>query len=149
MFSVGVGRGAVLTDSVLLNVLMFRRKTTTMLFKMLGIERSYQLMQNETMHKPRQMFVTQSRVLAEKVKDFFLKLHESLLSADKSPEEIRAIVASRQAQQEQGLVDLDEEIDWRGDLPKRYGDLTDEHFPMFITYDQVRISCRVLGDLSC
>ncbi|OSX68101.1 hypothetical protein POSPLADRAFT_1128861 [Postia placenta MAD-698-R-SB12] len=116
-------------------------KTTTMLFKMLGIERSYQLMQNETMHKPRQMFVTQSRVLAEKVKDFFLKLHESLLSADKSPEEIRAIVASRQAQQEQGLVDLDEEIDWRGDLPKRYGDLTDEHFPMFITYDQL---CRLL-----
>lgn len=116
-------------------------KTTTMLFKMLGIERSYQLMQNETMHKPRQMFVTQSRVLAEKVKEFFLKLYESLLSADKSPEEIRAIIAARQAQQEQGLVDLDEEVDWRGDLPKRYGDLNDEHFPMFITYDQL---CRLL-----
>ncbi|OSX68102.1 hypothetical protein POSPLADRAFT_1165650 [Postia placenta MAD-698-R-SB12] len=112
-------------------------KTTTMLFKMLGIERSFQLMQNDAMHRPRQMFVTQSRVLAEKVKEFFMKLHESLLSADKSPEEIKAIVAARQARQARGLVDQDEEIDWRGDLPKRFSDLKDEHFPMFVTYHQV------------
>lgn len=83
-------------------------KTTTMLFKMLGIERSFQLMQNDDMHRPRQMFVTQSRVLAEKVKEFFMKLHESLLSADKSPEEIKAVVAARQARQARGLVDQDE-----------------------------------------
>ncbi|KAF9818499.1 hypothetical protein IEO21_02737 [Rhodonia placenta] len=112
-------------------------KTTTMLFKMLGIERSFQLMQNDDMHRPRQMFVTQSRVLAEKVKEFFMKLHESLLSADKSPEEIKAVVAARQARQARGLVDQDEEIDWRGDLPKRFSDLKDEHFPMFVTYHQV------------
>lgn len=108
-----------------------------MLFKMLGIERSFQLMQNDDMHRPRQMFVTQSRVLAEKVKEFFMKLHESLLSADKSPEEIKAVVAARQARQARGLVDQDEEIDWRGDLPKRFSDLKDEHFPMFVTYHQV------------
>ncbi|PCH33046.1 hypothetical protein WOLCODRAFT_62498 [Wolfiporia cocos MD-104 SS10] len=115
-------------------------KTTTMLFKMLGIERSWQMYQ-DTMPKPRQMFVTQSRVLAEKVQEFFVKLYESLSAANKSPEEIKKIAAAKETQQEQGLVDLDEEIDWRGDLPKRYGDLQDEHFPMFVTFDQL---CRLL-----
>ncbi|GBE78672.1 predicted protein [Sparassis crispa] len=123
-------------------------KTTTMLFKMLGIERSWQAFA-ETMPKPRQLFVTQSRVLAEKVEEYFSKLHESLATANQSAEELKKTVASKTARHEQGLVDLDEEIDWRGDLPKRFGELQDEHFPMFITFDQL---CRLLeaefGELS-
>lgn len=39
----------------------------------------------------------------------------------------------------QGLFNLDEEVDNRGDLPERYSDLTDAHFPLFVTYDQVCI----------
>ncbi|TFK88273.1 hypothetical protein K466DRAFT_598787 [Polyporus arcularius HHB13444] len=115
-------------------------KTTTMLFKMLGIERAWEA-HREAMAKPRQLFVTQSRVLAEKVEEYFAKLLESLATASQSPTELVNIATRRKQQQEQGLVDRDEEIYWRGDLPKRYGALKEEHFPMFLTFDHI---CRLL-----
>ncbi|KAH9931251.1 uncharacterized protein B0H18DRAFT_929734 [Fomitopsis serialis] len=117
-------------------------KTTSMLFKMLGIERSWQACEGALV-KPRQVFVTQSRVLAEKVQEFFAKLHGSLLMADKSPEELRSMKTTRNLQQDhdQDLVDLDEEVQYRGDLPQRFSELADEHFPLFVTFDQL---CRLL-----
>ena len=107
-----------------------------MMFKMLGIERSWRMYGGELV-KPRQMFVTQSRVLAEKVQEYFEKLHESLLVANKSPEELKQMVSLMKARQGPLLVDLDEEADIPGHLPSQYGDLTDDHFPLFVTYDQV------------
>ncbi|KAI1785420.1 hypothetical protein LXA43DRAFT_132940 [Ganoderma leucocontextum] len=115
-------------------------KTTTMLFKMLGIERAWET-HRETMPKPRQLFVTQSRVLAEKVEEYFAKLLESLASAGRSPAELKDLAERQKHREEQGLVDRDEEIYWRGDLPTRYGALKGEHFPMFLTYDHI---CRLL-----
>ncbi|KAI0762352.1 hypothetical protein C8Q74DRAFT_1336826 [Fomes fomentarius] len=115
-------------------------KTTTMLFKMLGIERSWETFR-EALPRPRQLFVTQSRVLAEKVEEYFTKLFESLSTAGQTNSDLVNIVARRKRQQEQGLVDQDEEVWHRGDLPQRFGELTDEHFPMFLTYDQI---CRLL-----
>ncbi|KAH9919767.1 uncharacterized protein BXZ73DRAFT_104875 [Epithele typhae] len=115
-------------------------KTTTMLFKMLGMERAWES-HRDVMPKPRQLFVTQSRVLAEKVEEYFVKLLESLATAGHSHTELVEIAARKKRQQEQGLVDRDEEIYWRGDLPQRYGELKDEHFPMFVTYDHI---CRLL-----
>ncbi|KAI1785582.1 hypothetical protein LXA43DRAFT_1185708 [Ganoderma leucocontextum] len=115
-------------------------KTTTMLFKMLGIERAWET-HRETMPKPRQLFVTQSRVLAEKVEEYFAKLLESLASAGRSPTELKDLADRQKHREEQGLVDRDEEIYWRGDLPTRYGALKGEHFPMFLTYDHI---CRLL-----
>lgn len=108
-----------------------------MLFKILGIERAWES-HRDAMAKPRQLFVTQSRVLAEKVEEYFAKLLESLSTASQSPSELVDMASRKKAQQEQGLVDRDEEIYWRGDLPQRYGALKDEHFPMFLTYDHVR-----------
>ena len=107
-----------------------------MLFKMLGIERAWEA-HRDAMSKPRQLFVTQSRVLAEKVEEYFAKLLESLATASQSPTELVNMATRRKQQQEQGLVDRDEEIYWRGDLPKRYGALKEEHFPMFLTFDNV------------
>ncbi|TFY54263.1 hypothetical protein EVJ58_g8968 [Rhodofomes roseus] len=117
-------------------------KTTTMLFKMLGIERSWQACEG-VLAKPRQIFVTQSRVLAEKVQEYFAKLHGSLLVADKSPQELKSLKAQREVKRDllQALVDQDEEVQFRGDLPRCFSELTDEHFPMFVTYDQL---CRLL-----
>jgi hypothetical protein len=34
-------------------------------------------------------------------------------------------------------VDADDELNWRSDLPTKYSDLKDEHFPLFITFDRV------------
>ena len=123
------------------------RKTTTMLFKMLGIERAWET-HRDMMPKPRQLFVTQSRVLAEKVEEYFAKLLESLASAGRSPAELMDIAERQKHREEQGLVDRDEEIYWRGDLPKRYGALKEEHFPMFITYDHVCLSFFVVPVVS-
>ena len=107
-----------------------------MLFKMLGIERAWEA-HRATLPKPRQLFVTQSRVLAEKVEEYFAKLLESLASAGRSLAELKDLAERQRHREEQGLVDRDEEIYWRGDLPKRYGALREEHFPMFLTYDHV------------
>ena len=111
-----------------------------MLFKMLGIERTYDSMREtmlETFHKPRQIFVTQSRVLAEKVEEYFAKLSESHAAAQRTAEQSVQMAQTKLTSQDQGLVDRDEEQYHRGDLPKSYGDLRDEHFPLFLTFDHV------------
>ncbi|KAF4623894.1 hypothetical protein D9613_001576 [Agrocybe pediades] len=121
-------------------------KTTTMLFKMLGIERAYTA-RKDTMQKPRQIFVTQSRVLAGKVEEYFAKLLDSLATADRTREELAHIVKSnRQKQEETGLVDEDDDHNWRADLPKEFSELQDQHFPLFITFD--RLAALLEGDLA-
>jgi hypothetical protein len=113
------------------------RKTTTMLFKMLGIERAWAMHSSNDLAKPRQLFVTQSRVLAGKVEEYFSKLMESLATASYSPRELANLAKTKQAHQEEGLVDLDDETNWRNDLPQRFSFLDERHFPLFITFDRV------------
>jgi hypothetical protein len=110
-----------------------------MVFKILGMERAWEL-HNQDMKKPRQVFVTKSRVLAEKVSEYFSKLSESLSAAGRSPKELVELAKSRQSQQQEGgLVDLDDEPDWRQDLPSRFSLLEEKHFPLFITFDRVTL----------
>lgn len=109
-----------------------------MLFKMLGIERAYRLKQN-LMDKPRQVFVTQSRVLATKVEEYFCKLLESLSTAGKSTQDLVQLAKEQKLQSaEHGLIDIDDDINWRADLPSKFSLLKDEHFPLFLTFDRVR-----------
>jgi len=109
-----------------------------MLFKMLGIERAFKLKQG-SMDKPRQIFVTQSRVLASKVEEYFSKLLDSLSTAGRSTQELVQLAKERKSQSgEHGLIDLDDDIDWRADLPSKFSLLKDEHFPLFLTFDRVR-----------
>ena len=108
-----------------------------MLFKMLGIQRTWQ-QYPDMGPKPRQVFVTQSRVLATKVEEYFAKLMLSLEDAGYSPEELRK--REREAEQEIEFVDQDGHERWRSDLPERFSELADEHFPLFITYDRVWVS---------
>jgi len=116
-----------------------------MLFKMLGIERSWELHNDNEMkmslEKPRQVFVTKSRVLAVKVSEYFSKLLGSLATAGRSPKELVKLAGEKDSQRDgEGLVDLDDERDWRQDLPSRFSLLRDGHFPLFITFDRVSIS---------
>ncbi|KIY43108.1 hypothetical protein FISHEDRAFT_54171, partial [Fistulina hepatica ATCC 64428] len=119
-------------------------KTTTMLFKMFGIERTYQVVcHQDTLPKPRQIFVTQSRVLAIKVQEAFAKLIKSLSVEGRSKEEILALAKEKKVTETNALIDYDEE-DWQSDLPTRFSMLEDDHFPMFVTFDQL---CKLLeGD---
>jgi hypothetical protein len=108
-----------------------------MLFKMFGIERAWELhMHAEDAPKLRQLFVTRSWMLAGKVEEYFSKLMKSLSTASKSPQQLIEITRAQDAAQEQeGLVDIDDTANWRNDLPTRYSLLKDEHFPLFLTFD--------------
>lgn len=108
-----------------------------MLFKMLGIQRTCEQYPNME-PKPRQLFVTQSRVLATKVEEYFTQLMASLKAS--SPDRLRAI--KKGLNQRTRLVDQDDNEHWRSDLPDKFSELSDEHFrtPLFITYDRVRPS---------
>ena len=117
-------------------ILYLRRKTTVMVFKMLGIERAWTMHNGEA--KPRQLFVTQSRVLAGKVEEYFLKVLDSFSIASLTPREIAKRAKEKQSRNEDGvLVDLDDDTRWRNDLPERFSQLDDRHFPLFITFDKV------------
>lgn len=111
-----------------------------MLFKMLGIERAWDSVRrsvDENIPRPRQVFVTQSRVLAEKVEEYYKKLAESHIAATRSAEESAQLGANKENPENRALVDQDEEELWRGSLPKKFSDLEDEHFPLFVTFDHV------------
>lgn len=116
------------------------RKTTTMLFKMLGIENSWQQNRELRPNRPRQLFVTQSRMLADKVEEYFIKLLQSLVLASKIEGGISDLLERQRNREEAGLVDQDEAVNWREDLPQKFSDLQDTHFPMFLTFDKVRCS---------
>ncbi|KAF9778765.1 hypothetical protein BJ322DRAFT_1114103 [Thelephora terrestris] len=109
-------------------------KTTTILFKMLGIERTWREFP-DMWAKPRQIFVTQSRVLATKVEEYFLKLRLSVEAASYSPRELREM--SNDAEKEMDLIDLDDVAQWRSDLPVKFSELAEDHFPLFITYERL------------
>ncbi|KAK0444957.1 uncharacterized protein EV420DRAFT_1721599 [Desarmillaria tabescens] len=109
-------------------------KTTTMLFKMLLIERTFQLMESD-LPRPRQVFVTKSRMLAKKVQEYFSKLAGSLAMASRTFAELMRLPKAAQDQEDLGLVDVDDIVDWRSDLPAKFSELEEKHFPLFITFD--------------
>ena len=96
-----------------------------MLFKMIGLEKAAA----ETGNKVRQMFVTQSRVLAGRVEEYFKKLQSSSGpgGADKTATKER----------EKDLLELDDEVEDDSHLPAKWSELEDRHFPLFLTFDQV------------
>jgi len=113
-----------------------------MLFKMLGIQRIWEKYPDMG-PKPRQVFITQSRVLALKVEEYFTKLMSSLEAAMCSPQELR--MRRRDVDQDNDLMDQDDDQQWRSDLPERFSELLDEHFPLFITYDRVRVTISIFS----
>lgn len=118
-----------------------------MLFKMLGIQRSWEAYK-DGMPKPRQLFVTQSRVLADRVQEHYAKLERSLAAAHLSPAELEARTPPPLPRRL--MVNADEEAYWRTDMPQRFGVLEEEHFPLFLTYDHVRVYPRAwLSRLDC
>lgn len=76
-------------------------------------------------------------MLAGKVEEYFLKLMESQVMGTHSLQELAVIVKNKPARQEDGLIDVDDEENWRPDLPTQFSLLEEKHFPLFITYDKV------------
>ena len=89
--------------------------------------------------RPRQVFVTKSRKLAQKVEEHFTKYLVSLVFSSETRRDIQAL-KSRTGQQDgddENLWNEDDDAEWRNDLPKRFSQLEDCHFPLFLTFDQV------------
>ena len=107
-----------------------------MIYKMLTVQRTW--MQDPVRPKPRQVFITQSRVLATKVEEYFTKWMSSPEAGAYSIEELHMI--EDLVEQEVDMVNQEDNRRWRSDLPERFSELQVEHFPLFITYDRVRIS---------
>lgn len=103
-----------------------------MLYKILGMERAWQEASQHTpmvegiIGKPRQLFVTKSKMLAMKVEEYYYKLATSHGVGYRSTQQHAEL-----------LINHDEETGWREDLPRRFGQLKDEHFPLFLTFDEV------------
>ncbi|KAK7064824.1 UvrD-like helicase ATP-binding domain-containing protein [Favolaschia claudopus] len=117
-------------------------KTTTLLYRMLLVEADSQASNEDGPETPkrRQLFVTQSRILAEKVEEHFDKLTAGYRPSSSEPDNTAKPRSSAFA-----LVDIDDELEWRSDLPKRFSELKDEHFPLFVTFDRL---CGLLeGDM--
>ena len=109
-------------------------KTTAMLFKIFAMEKTW-IDCGKTAAKPRQLFVTRSAVLADKVQRYYAKLARSLPSSDSCNDHVSDPEQFAEHTDSAPLINLDEE--WRMDLPRSFGDLTDDHFPLFITVEHV------------
>ena len=108
-----------------------------MLYRMLRIEGMFQS-NSDYMRKPRQIFVTKSPVLALKVQDHSQKLVDSLKIASLSPQQLKDKAALIETKpMDQGLVNLVDEQGRRSDLPRKYSQLQDSNFPLFVTFDHV------------
>ncbi|RXW14817.1 hypothetical protein EST38_g11041 [Candolleomyces aberdarensis] len=122
-----------------------------MLFKMFGIERAYtQQSEISSVARPRQIFVTRSSDLVTRIEAYFSKLLASLAATTKSKEELKEI-AEQQKLQNQGdgllydAVDDVTALTGKAGLPQKFSLLRDEHFPLFLTFEQL---CQLLeGDI--
>jgi hypothetical protein len=114
------------------------RKTTAMLFKMFGIEKAWHQIGNSE-GQPRQMFVTKSRHLAEKVEEYFMQFITSLSKESYVPQHALDLLQRWDKRDRRGLINVEEDNLWRCDLPQKFSELSDENFPLFITIDGVSI----------
>ncbi|CAE6472733.1 unnamed protein product, partial [Rhizoctonia solani] len=91
----------------------------------------------------RQLFVTRSRVLAQHVEATYQGLVEFTNIAFKSVDELKEMAKQSREDPDRALVEFDSEIDLRNDLPERFSELQESHFPLFISFDKL---CSLLEE---
>jgi hypothetical protein len=123
-----------------------------MLYKMLAVEATYLENKDSFTRRPRQLFVTQSRVLAARVKEYYDSLALTLGKVKKGgpgnesePETVKnrgddVLLA--------GGMD-DDGLPHR--LPRRFDELEEKDFPLFLSFDQVSTSfaSRTIQPTNC
>ncbi|KAI0247856.1 hypothetical protein BJV78DRAFT_1285222 [Lactifluus subvellereus] len=114
-------------------------KTTVIVFKMFGIERAWQN-QGCVGPRPRQLFVTKSRLLAEKVEEEYVSLLYSLSATPEALQYVHERIQQWNTRRKE-IFNLEDVEDTRDDLPEKYSELRDGHFPLFVTMDTL---CNLL-----
>ncbi|KAG9125027.1 hypothetical protein FRC07_009253, partial [Ceratobasidium sp. 392] len=101
-------------------------KTTALIYKMQSIDES-------TTTPLRQLFVTRSRVLAKHVESSFSRLVDSINMESEAAEEL----GGTSKELDQALVEFDNEVDLRNDLPPCFSELNSSHFPLFVSFEKL------------
>ncbi|KAF7797816.1 hypothetical protein EIP86_009022 [Pleurotus ostreatoroseus] len=107
-------------------------KTTTSLFKMYGREQSWKALNessSENALRPRQIFATRSRVLAEKVKQSYQELLHGQEIGKAAHHQREAAIKARSLQQ---ILEFDDD-----DHALRFSQLEADHFPLFLSFDRL------------
>ncbi|KIP05323.1 hypothetical protein PHLGIDRAFT_154223 [Phlebiopsis gigantea 11061_1 CR5-6] len=115
-----------------------------MMFKMVFIERSWRKRkegEDITAPPPRQIFITQSPVLADKAQDYHQKVLRTVEAETRSLKDSEGLAGMRTQAAKSGLYDKDEAEEYREDLPKTFSELKSHHFPLFISFHRL---CRLL-----
>ncbi|KAG8707891.1 hypothetical protein FRC11_007048, partial [Ceratobasidium sp. 423] len=118
-------------------------KTTALIYKMRA--NAQLTAQPGEMRPTRQLFVTRSKVLTQHIARNYQNLADSSDIANKSAHELEAMRQANQKYQDRELVEYDNSVDFRVDLPRCFGELKDSHFPLFVSFDKL---CELLeGDM--
>jgi hypothetical protein len=89
----------------------------------------------------KQIFLTKSPVLAERVQKHYQKLRFSIEAADLSATELKETTPAGQLHSQTMVHARDRRASESG-LPRKFGDLRPDQFPLFITFDQVCFTTR-------
>lgn len=90
---------------------------------------------------PLTIHYTGLRVLHITVEQYYITLGRSLTASSQSLAQLcehRVRQGVSVLDEEGDMIDVDDLVDWSGDLPSKFSDLRDEHFPLFTTYNGVR-----------
>ncbi|KAI0258663.1 hypothetical protein BC834DRAFT_696808 [Gloeopeniophorella convolvens] len=109
-------------------------KTTIIVLKMFGIERGWQN-GGCVGPRPRQIFVTKSSRLAEKVEEDYVNFLYSLSSGPGLPDHAKARVRRWRERKKNSVVDVGDSVSKREDLPDKFSKLGEADFPVFMTFD--------------
>jgi hypothetical protein len=105
-------------------------------FKIFGIERAWQN-QGCLGPRPRQLFITKSRLLAEKVERDYVGLLYSLSTGQNAPLYVRERIQRWNSRRKKVIFNPDDAEGKRDDLPGKFSELRDGDFPLFLTMDTV------------
>lgn len=108
-------------------------------FKIFGIERAWHN-RGSVGPRPRQLFITKSWLLADKVERDYMNLLLSFSAGPDTPQYIRDRIQHWDLRKKNKVLDPDDVGGIREDLPDKFSDLQDKHFPLFITVDTVCVT---------
>ncbi|KAG8698864.1 hypothetical protein FRC11_014127, partial [Ceratobasidium sp. 423] len=118
-------------------------KTTALIYKMRA--NAQLAARSDEVRPTRQLFVTRSKVLTQHIARNYQGLIDSSEISNKSTHELEEMRKVNQKYQNQELVEYDNSVDFRVDLPHRFSELKDSHFPLFVSFDKL---CELLeGDM--
>ena len=100
-----------------------------MMYKIVSVERSWWTSSWE-LPRPRQLFVTRSGELSRQVQRLVRQILESFRLADLTEQEL-ADIWKNQA----------EPAEYSRPLPTKWSELEDDHFPLLISFNNVRHAC--------